>query len=388
MVRDACSIRLPGALPLSVFSLAFVVAGVSGCGLLPPGGGAVEPAAGAWSCQPLGPIPGPEDIALDREKGLAYVSSTDRWAADGKAAPVIPDEHHGRIYRIDLKTDPATATDVTPGAFRWREFLPQGIDLLDEGPERRLFVVNRQRAADGSTCGGGGGIEILTVPSDGGPLGYDRTVQDAEALPNPNDVAATGDGFYVSNSSDTRSCIGQKLGALFGRTGGHVVRYDGSRFQRVDGTVEFANGLLADRASRRLFVASTLDGTVRAYRWDGAGRTEPDGSVPVRTGSGVDNLSWLRDGSILTAAHPSPLRFLLYSAGIVHTSPTQILHIASSSTGARAVREILRDDGERLSAGSAAALYESADGTVRRLLVGAVFADHLLLCRDEGPARP
>jgi hypothetical protein len=357
-----------------------------GCGLLPPSAADVEIAHWNWPCEALGPIPGPEDIALDQRNGIAYVSSTDRFAVDGLAKPVIADGLLGRIYRIDLKVDPPRVDDVTPAA-DGRDFLPQGIDLLDDGTERRLFVVNRQRAPDGEVCGGGGEILILSVPNDASPMRRKKTVRD-DRLTDPNDVAAVGgDAFHVTNSTTAETCVGQILGVLFARTGGRALYYDGDGFHDVAGMIEHANGIAADRTTRRLSAGSTIDGRIHSYVWKGEGSAQPDGSPPVAVGLHTDNLFRMPDGSLLAAAHPSLVRFFLYARGMVDTAGTRVLHIAPGTDGRQTVREIFADDGGQLSAGSSAVLYESEDGSRRRLLIGAVYADHLLVCKGDSRER-
>ncbi len=363
------------------------IVAAQGCGLLPPSAADVETAHWNWPCEALGPIPGPEDIALDQGNGIAYVSSTDRLAVDGRAKPVAADGSPGRIYRIDLKADPPKVDDVTPAA-DGRDFLPQGIDLLDDGMERRLFVVNRRQARDGGICGGGGEVQILSVPTDASPMRRVKTIRDGR-LTDPNDVVAVGgDAFYATNSTDAGSCIGQTLGILFARTGGRVLYHGSDGFHNVAGPIEHANGIAADRMARRLFAGSTIDGRIHSYEWKGEGPAQPDGRPPVAVGMHADNLFRISDGSLLVAAHPSLLRFFLYARGMVDTAATRVLHITPGADGRQTVREIFADDGTRLSAGSSAVLYENGDGSRRRLLIGAVHADHLLVCKGDGRERP
>lgn len=362
------------------------IVAAQGCGLLPPFVADVEVTHWNWPCEALGPIAGPEDIALDQRNGIAYVSSTDRLAVEGRAKPMAADGPPGRLYRIDLKADPPKLDDVTPVA-DGRGFLPQGIDFLDDGTERRLFVVNRQQAHGGGLCGGGGEIQILSVPGDASPMRRVKTIRDGR-LTDPNDVVAVGgDAFYVTNSTDSNSCIGQILGVLFARTGGRIFYHGGDGFQEVTGTVEHANGITADRTARRLFAGSTIDGRIHSYKWTGESRAHPDGRPPVAAGRHTDNLFLMPDGSLLVAAHPSLLRFFLYARGMVDTAGTQVLHITPGTDGRQTVREIFTDDGTLLSAGSSAVLYEGGDGS-RRLLIGAVYTNHLLVCKSDGRGRP
>ncbi len=73
-----------GFLAKAAVLLSGIVA-AQGCGLLPPSVADVEVTHWNWPCEALGPIPGPEDIALDQRNGIAYVSSTGRLAVEGRA---------------------------------------------------------------------------------------------------------------------------------------------------------------------------------------------------------------------------------------------------------------------------------------------------------------
>ncbi|MCW2240553.1 hypothetical protein [Azospirillum canadense] len=356
---------------------------LSACGLLPPAGGDIRNALWNWRCDAIAGIPGPEDIVLDKG-GMAYVSSTDRWAVEHGTRPATADGRPGHLFRINLTVEPPTVTDVTPEAFQARDFHPLGLSLFTVGSVRRLFVVDQHRPAGGGVmlCGGTT-VDILTV--DGDRLQPERPpIEDARQLRNPNSIAAVGpNAFYVTNSNDTGSCLGQKLGDLFDVTGGHVLYYDGTRFHRVDGDVPLANGIIADLAARRLFVASTLRGDIRSYSWEAGHPARPMAELaPIRTGVGVDNLRQLPDGSLLAAAHPNPLRFALYAAGWTDSAPTQILRVVPDGPAGPEVIRIRDDDGGALSAASVAVLYDDGRGR-RRLLIGATYANHVLLCRPD-----
>ena len=58
-------------------------------------------------CQPVGGMPGPEDITVDPESGVAYISSTDRRAL--RAGKVT----EGAIYALDLESPEPRPVELT-----------------------------------------------------------------------------------------------------------------------------------------------------------------------------------------------------------------------------------------------------------------------------------
>ena len=76
-----------------------------------------------------------EDVQIDRDRGLAYVSLFDRMRA-AKGETVGP----GDILRIDLtRTPPEAGSAIADGP----ELHPHGISLfIDQSGQRHLFVIN------------------------------------------------------------------------------------------------------------------------------------------------------------------------------------------------------------------------------------------------------
>jgi arylesterase / paraoxonase len=353
----------------------------AGCGLTSPPADPVEVAH--WeglSCRMLAIAPGPEDVAIDHEAGLAYVATTDRRALATSGAA---DRPLGRLFRLDLRQEQPQPREVTPDALQARTFLPQGIDLY-HGPEgRRLFVVNRVLTRDPASgayqrCGGGNTVEILEVGEDGlRPL---ATVADDDAMVRLNGVAAiSAEAFYATNDHGARSCLAQNLRDLFGLNRGHLLRFEGELASVAAPAVPFANGVAVDRTAGLVYVASSQDGTILRLRHDPAGGLEA-ALAPLRVGSAVDNLTLDPDLGLLAAAHPSRLAFARLALGWTKTAPTQVLRVAEPAAPGAVAVEVLADDGGLFPAASVAAAWRWEERGLRRLLLGTVFADRLLLC--------
>ena len=249
---------------------------LAGCGLQPPPRAELPRDAGPQpTCQPIHGMAGAEDITVDAERGLAYVSSTDRRALLNGDTPVSPDGHVGHLYRLDLEADPPRAWDVTPTSLRDGRFAPHGISLL-VAPDgtRRLFVINHDARYDAAARRWRQGdaasrIEIMPFPasaSGGEPLGLEAPVTDP-LLVSPNDIAAVGPrAFYATNEHGQPPGLESNLRDLFGLNDGFLVYHDGTSARRVL-SLPWANGVQVDPAGRRVFVASSSLGTITTLRW-------------------------------------------------------------------------------------------------------------------------
>jgi len=351
------------------------------CGLLPPGGVEIEVAHWAGlTCRRLEVAAGPEDLVVDQTAGVAYVAATDRRALAGDAE-VPPDGRIGRLLRVDLERDPPILEDVTPAALRIPRFHPQGLDLWvgEDGRAERLLVTDRRHGYDPETrsfdtCSIDNAVHILRIAGDG-TLVPERTVADPDALVRLNDVAATSRStFYATNDHAARTCFERNLRDLFGRNGGHLVRYDGSRFATVAADLPFANGVAFDRARGRIHVAASQAGEIVTLTPEDGGFTRQTRLV----GSAPDNLTLLPDGRLLVAAHPDRFAFLRYRLGWAATAPSQVL--ALDPTGEGPVREVFADDGSLFPAASVAALYTPPRGP-HQLILGTVYDSAILICR-------
>ncbi|WP_448205856.1 hypothetical protein [Azospirillum sp. sgz302134] len=377
-------------------------AGVAGCVLMPPSGSAVREDAGL-TCAPLpvaggggspGGSPGAEDVAVlpaaDGRAAMAYVSSTDRWAKSHRREPAAGDRRIGHLYRVDLAKEPPELVDVTPAPFSTADFEPHGISVHGTGAERRLFVINhRPLPAELARTGqpaGASAVEVFRIAEDGTLSRDGDSIIDAERMPSPNDLVATGPrSFYVTNLAGSPSTAGQLAEALFGLRG-FVARYDGGQFTPLTERVPLANGIALDSRSGILFVSSSADGLLRRYRVDPATPDRLEPLPPVATGTRLDNIEIAAGDELLVAGHPSATGFLLHAFFPGWSAPGQILRVAGASTADPKVTEIHRDDTGAAPAISVAAPYRDGRGGREALLVGTVFGPNALRCRYPSPA--
>lgn len=305
------------------------------------------------SCRPVGGMPGPEDITVHPDTGIAFISSTDRRAQ--RAGQAV----RGAIYALDLgSTEPEPTKLITELG---HGFQPHGLSLF-RGPDDQesLFVVSHP---DGRHT-----VEIFDVRA--GALAHRETLTD-ELLRSPNDVLAVGPRqFYATN--DHRHTTGFRRTAedLLRRADSDIVYYDGSAFRVVAENVAYPNGITMSPDGLSVYVASTTGRAVLRYD-----RDPETGSLSFRksydAGTGVDNLEVASDGTVWIGAHPQMLAFLKNARDPESFSPSQVLSLDPSSG---TFREEFLSLGDDLSTSSVAAVHG------KLLLIGSVFDEHILLC--------
>lgn len=318
-------------------------------------------------CRSIASVAGPEDIAVDRERGVAYVSATDRRLA--MAGTVGAKGVRGGIYTIDLTRDVAdwSLTPVTPAIPA--DFRPHGISLyvMPDGT-RRLFVVNHH--ADG-----GQSIDILDV-ANAGDLTFFKSVT-SPLLVSPNDVVAVGpEDFYLTNDHGTLSATGKMIDDVLLLAHGNVVHYDGKDMRIAAEGLLFPNGINVSADGRHVYVASSLGMALHIYDRD----LVNDALKAVdyaRLGTGVDNIDVQPDGSLLIAAHPQILALRAHAADPAKLSPSQVIRVVPGAEGGGAAATIYLNFGEEISGASVAAGYKDM------MLVGNIFDPVILACKQS-----
>jgi arylesterase/paraoxonase len=308
-----------------------------------------------------GGIAGVEDLTVDPETKLAYLSGYDRRAAiAGK--PV-----RGAIWIYDLNSPDAQPVDATAAALP-DGFWPHGISLY-RGADgaRTLFVINHANRKHS--------IEIFDVA--GATLTHRRTVV-GPALVSPNDIVGVGaDSFYVTN--DHANTTGWR------RTAEDYLRlrlttvqfFDGQAFSTALEGIGGANGInvSADGASLYLSAASEL--TVYVYDRDTAtNKLTRRAAVPVP--GFADNLELLADGDLLLGAHSKIFELLAHVGDASKPSPSHILQLKADGRGSFVPHTIYYNLGEEISGASVGASVD------KRLVIGAIFESKILDCAWDG----
>jgi arylesterase/paraoxonase len=325
-------------------------------------------------CKPriIHEVPGPEDIVVDHERGIAYVSSQLRvTGCNGKI--------NGAIFQLNLQEDSPRPVNVTGNCEEKIGFFhPHGFDLyVAPNGQRRLFVINHRNGQD--HC-----IELFDVDQKNN-ITYVRRVEGVTALTSPNDlVALNNESFLVVNDHGFRSKIAQSVEdamRLFCQVGmGTVVQGQltpaGVHWTTLVTGLGLGAGIEVDKrqAPQLLYVSSASANKILRYQHGQNGWTA---IKAIELNAGPDNLTWDMQGRLWTAGHPDPIAFFEYMAGSRKTAPSRVFCIADPMGSLPVAQEVFSDDGRLLSAASVAALYTNSSRS--RLLIGGVSGRHLLI---------
>lgn len=299
-----------------------------------------------------------EDIQVDRQRGLAYLSVLDRASlARGEAT-------QGSVMLLDLnlaEPAPRAALAYDPPGFR-----PHGLSLLERaGEPMRLFAISH--LADGSHS-----VEILEREPSGAFFPR-QTVHDPLFI-HPNAIAAVGARqFYVANDTIHGGDSAPVLDALLRRGDSTVVYFDGDKARVVASGLRFVAGIAASPDGQWLYVGEARGEQLRVYRRDAA-TGELAFERVVALGTAPDNLNVDADGAVWIAAHPKLFAFLAHVKDPAKRAPTQVLRYDPRTAQ---LTEPYESEGTPLSAGSVAAHWRD------EFLVGAVLDHQVLICKTQ-----
>lgn len=297
-----------------------------------------------------------EDIAIDRRRGIAYLSLLDRDSARRDELVL------GTVMLLDLnlaEPAPRAAMAYDPEVFR-----PRALSLLATGSQpARLFAVSDR--PDGSHT-----VEISEEAAAGGFFPKE-TIRNA-AFIHPNAIAATGARqFYLANDTldEGRWALAKQALLKSGRS--TLVYFDGEK-ARVEATdLNVPSGLALSPDGSRLYVAEMLSRQLRIYRREAvSGALGLEDTIDL--GAAPGHIDVDEDGVVWIAAYPKLLSLAAHMREPGKRSPTQVLRF---DPGTRRLTEIYSDPGAAISAGSAAAPWRD------EFLIGARLDKKVLLCK-------
>lgn len=310
-------------------------------------------------CQDMTLAGSSEDIEIDRERGVAYLSLLDRDAGN------VDGSGNGTVMLLDLnlaEPAPRAAMSYDPPDFR-----PHGLSLLKQ-PEQpsRLFAISHPAH----------GIHAVEISEQdaGGSFVPRETVRDA-AFVRPNAIAAVGPRqFYLVNARPSQDPWRDRLDLLMRPGKSTLVFFDGVQAHVLVDDLAWPAGLALSPDGAHLFVAEALAKALRVYRRQSDGTLVLERTVPLD--AAPDNLDVDADGNVWIAAHPRLLRFLAHRHQPEERTPTLVLRFDPRQPDAGAVR-IFADDGSRISGGTVAAHWRDL------FLIGALLDKKVLVCKPN-----
>ncbi|MEZ5565093.1 MAG: hypothetical protein R3F24_06045 [Gammaproteobacteria bacterium] len=318
----------------------------------------------AGQCDALPLDASAEDMAVDRENGLVYLSYLDRQAlVKGDGSNV-----QGTILRIDLNRQPLVAEVALidkPDHLR-----PHGLSLYtDPNGKRSLFVINHP-------VNRGRELELVEVFDEVSPGQFrHRETFSSPLFNSPNDLAAVGPRqFYVANDKVLAGGLAAALQQL-GIGGSPLTYFDGNSARVVLDDIAAGGGINVSADGRTLYVAETAGQRLRVLA-----RNPDDGSVReterIALPTSPDNVDVAADGSLTVAGHVNTLKLIQHFIN-GSPSPTQIFRVIPDAGGNPVIDEIYLNDGNEISAGSVGVTYGN------KLLIGSITARQILVCTQN-----
>jgi arylesterase/paraoxonase len=308
-----------------------------------------------------------EDIQIDRERGIAYLSVLNR-ASLGQG-----DADNGSIMMLDLNRPEPSARAAM--AYDPDDFHPQGLSLFKHAAQApRLFAISHR--PDGSQT-----VEIAEAGASG-EFFPKETIRNP-AFVHPNAIAAVGARqFYLANDSGAGGKLGRAIEFLFRRGLSTLIYYDGAGAHVVATGLKFPAGLALSPDASRLYVGEALGQQLRIYRRDlTSGEITLDETVSLDTAP--DNLNVDADGIVWIAAHPRLLRFFEHLRNPERHAPTQVLRFdprrLAPADGEKDSRlsQVYANDGAQISAGTVAAHWHD------EFLIGALLDHKVMICKPR-----
>lgn len=295
-----------------------------------------------------------EDIQIDRNRSVAYLSALDRRAL------VRGEDVRGTVLQLELANEslrPRAALVSAPTNFR-----PHGMALYQMGDgKQRLFVISHP-------AGEPHVVEIFEQGADG-LFSHIGSIRDP-LLQSPNAIVAVGpQQFYVANDKGASGPLERIFEFAFRSGMSKIVYYDGQRMGVAAEGLKSAVGLGVSPDGLRVAVAETLGKRVALFARDPA-----SGALTlerhVALDGAPDNINVDTDGTLWIAMHARLLDLIRHFADAGHPAPTTILRYTDD------LAEIVyAEDGTALSAGSVGAVFGG------RLFMGSITDPELRVCR-------
>jgi arylesterase / paraoxonase len=311
---------------------------------------------GSQSCEKITGTPGPEDLAIDRETGILYISSHERREKNKT----------GFLYTLDVKKEAKIPLKIETNYPE--KFAPHGIFLATVLGVKKLYVISHPKLIGGSEHT----IEIFKIEKD--KLSFEATLKN-DLLLSPNDLFVTQDGkIFVSNDVPAGVGFGQIMHVVLRLNSSPISYYNGKEWSLLNEKTAFGNGILIKKENGKdyLYRSSHVYESILKYELNYSKSGEPELKLiqKIGLGSGPDNLEEEENGNILVAAHKSNMRFMAHAGNKEKTSPTQIFRIFTDGT----TKEIYANDGEEISAASTGLSFKN------KLFISQVFEPFILSC--------
>lgn len=296
---------------------------------------------------------GIEDITVDQETGLAYLSSQDRRAP--KAV--------GAIYLVNTKDSSIVFKDLT-SKFKITGFRPHGISFVKTPQkEKFLFVISH-----GNTKS-----EIINFKVEGDSLLFLNKYTSTEFI-SPNDILAVGKNqFFITNDHTRKKDWLRLIGDYLKFPSGNVVYFDSEKARIVSNGIAYANGINISSNGQQIYVTSTTTNKLYVFEPNIQSK-QLEEIANFNLLFSPDNIEIKKDGNLLIACHPKVLDFTKHAKNPNVHSASAILEL-KIDLNQKTINQktIYLNKGKSISGSSVAAPFSE-----NKLLVGSVFENKIL----------
>jgi len=333
------------------------------------------------------PVFGAEDIEIDHDAGLAFISAVDFAQIHKEFAAGGVVETQGGIYVWDMVanppgSEPIHVTDISRSIKQDGQFRPHGISMLKVMNGYRFGIVNHAYpTVDGVAQSGD---EVLLADYVDGQLSVTAKVRHS-LMCSPNDLALVDESrFFVSNDHGACTPGAKALEETLGLKHAYLLYYDGDTMQQVARNIAYANGvsLSPDSSDPMLYVSATRE--EKLYRFDADKLMRGD----LRASRGVidlpfspDNITWDERGALIVSGFPNLYRFLAHRKGMpgFDATPAAALRIAVPGDDGPDHQALFADNSGMINGATVAAVYRD------KMIATSVFDDRVLVCDSEAP---
>lgn len=324
---------------------------------------------------------GAEDMEIDHENGLAFISAYDRSLV---ATEVLArgEVSEGGMYVWDLNKYPPDSErievrDISANVRADIEFRPHGTSMLLGDGWWRFFVVNHAFPnIDGVPTHEG---QVLILDYIKGQLEIDEVIT-ASLMCSPNDVQNIGPNqFFVTNDHGACDAKGKFREEMLKQKAAYLLYWDGNSMTKVATNIGYANGVSIDPNNPdHTYVAGTTEARLHIFNTQdllSSNIAEPTDSFSLPYNP--DNLTWTTDGRLISGGFPNLYRFAAYRAGAFGVKVTPAIAMAISEPKTNPKYEVLFNNETGLMRGATvASIY---DGYT---IATSVFDDRVLICTN------
>jgi len=305
------------------------------------------------SCVPLDIASGPEDIDIDTDSGMIYVSAYNR-----RLERTAPNEKAG-IYAFHADSPEQVRLVSTDAP---DDFQPHGISFWSDDQHKQLFVVSHRQNGDEA-------VEIFDVLANG-DLTHKQSVMFDE-MHSPNDVQSIGhNSFSATNDKGEKNSSTSELLSFLGVKVSSVVFYDGMNGHTVATDLSFANGINISPDGRSVYVAQSLPRNIRVYSRDLiSNQLTHLKDIPLNTAP--DNIDIDQDGQLWIGGHFSLFKYVAYKKDPNELAPS---HIVKVNPDNGQLTDVYYDEGDHYRASTVGSTYRN------KLFIGSVYEDHISIC--------